>query len=299
MPAPSSSIHSFPSWLLPPPSFSTTPLTLHHRNRRHCASLLHHRHRGPSSFSTIFARSSLHGFAKLSASLLPLRDLLSLRCFFLYRLIDLTLCCIFLRHRHCRASLCITDLPLFHHPMLLIPTNIFLPFSPLAQALPQDFRAILSGYFVMDLEGLLPATGGNTKPIRGYPTLPATERVESGAGWLADLKDFQPDETWSQLKVIGLSRSFLNDILSTPQAGFGYVLRDSLGNSVLGCSGHLPVWTVFRCELLADWNGLMLAWEVGCKNVICETDSFEVFQHLQNTLLRDVDLSHKIQDLLR
>ncbi|MED6107740.1 hypothetical protein PIB30_017006 [Stylosanthes scabra] len=50
-------------------------------------------------------------------------------------------------------------------------------------------------------------------------------------------------------------------------------------------------------------NGLILAWEAGCQNVMCETDSLEVYQHLHNifnsSILVDVDLSCKIQDLLR
>ncbi|MED6203907.1 hypothetical protein PIB30_004037 [Stylosanthes scabra] len=52
---------------------------------------------------------------------------------------------------------------------------------------------------------------------------------------------FQPDDPWSHLKVAGLSRSLLNDLFSSSQV----------------------------------WNRLMLAWEAGCKRVICETDCLE------------------------
>ncbi|MED6201711.1 hypothetical protein PIB30_097804, partial [Stylosanthes scabra] len=48
--------------------------------------------------------------------------------------------------------------------------------------------------------------------------------------------------------------------------GFGCVLRDAVGSWILGCSGHLPIWSIFRCQLLVVWNGLRLAWEAGCKN---------------------------------
>ncbi|MED6143701.1 hypothetical protein PIB30_008342 [Stylosanthes scabra] len=113
---------------------------------------------------------------------------------------------------------------------------------------------------------------------------------------------FQPDVPWSDVKVAGLSRSLLNDILLASKgtthlipslpiskwvpppvdyykvncdasifherqlARFDCVLRDVSGSWVLGCYGHIPVWTIFRCELLAVWNGLMLAWEAGCQN---------------------------------
>ncbi|MED6186109.1 hypothetical protein PIB30_063649 [Stylosanthes scabra] len=98
---------------------------------------------------------------------------------------------------------------------------------------------------------------------------------------------FQPDDPWSEVKVHGLSRSLHNDIISTSQAtsnltpslpayswvpppinfykvncdasifheqhlaGFGCVLMNSSSSWVLGCYGHIPVWSIFRCELLA------------------------------------------------
>ncbi|MED6119943.1 hypothetical protein PIB30_016322 [Stylosanthes scabra] len=98
---------------------------------------------------------------------------------------------------------------------------------------------------------------------------------------------FQPEEPWSNLKV---------------DASFGCVLRYGVGSSILGSSGCLTILTIFRCELLAVWNGLMLVWEAGYKNVICETDSLEVFQLLRNiygfAMLENVDLTCKIKDLL-
>ncbi|MED6225394.1 hypothetical protein PIB30_093241 [Stylosanthes scabra] len=58
---------------------------------------------------------------------------------------------------------------------------------------------------------------------------------------------FHPDDPWSDVMIAGHSRSLFNDIISASKV----------------------------------WNGLMLAWEAGDKNVICETDS------LENLLRRD------------
>ncbi|KAL4372844.1 hypothetical protein AHAS_Ahas05G0022400 [Arachis hypogaea] len=66
------------------------------------------------------------------------------------------------------------------------------------------------------------------------------------------------------------------------RAAFGCVLRDDRGRWVLGRSGALPFWSVYCCELLAFWQGLMLAWEVGCTSVICETDSLDAYLVLSN-----------------
>ncbi|MED6145795.1 hypothetical protein PIB30_028555 [Stylosanthes scabra] len=47
------------------------------------------------------------------------------------------------------------------------------------------------------------------------------------------------------------------------RVNFGCVLRGCCGDWLLGYYGQIPVWTIFRSELLAVWNGLRLAWEAG------------------------------------
>ncbi|XP_057735447.1 uncharacterized protein LOC130950867 [Arachis stenosperma] len=85
-------------------------------------------------------------------------------------------------------------------------------------------------------------------------------------------------------------------------AGFGCLLRDKNGTWRKGCSGCLPNWKIFRCELFALWRDLVLTWECGFKSVIIETDSMEVYLRLQfdsdpptNT---DDDLVLKVKELL-
>ncbi|MED6160744.1 hypothetical protein PIB30_054223 [Stylosanthes scabra] len=58
----------------------------------------------------------------------------------------------------------------------------------------------------------------------------------------------------------------------------------------------------FRCELFALWRGLILAWDHGHKNVICETDNVDVYRVVQlypcNNIALHADLITKIHDLL-
>ncbi|MED6174364.1 hypothetical protein PIB30_068327 [Stylosanthes scabra] len=125
--------------------------------------------------------------------------------------------------------------------------------------------------------------------------------------WRSRCQDiFQPADSWSDVKVAGLSRALNVELLSLNKGtvfqkfsvvtnfwspppmdyckvdcdasifrelhlvGFGCVLRNALGSWILGCNGTCPVWSIFRCKLLAIWNGLMLAWEAGCKkDLLC------------------------------
>ncbi|MED6180689.1 hypothetical protein PIB30_012565 [Stylosanthes scabra] len=61
------------------------------------------------------------------------------------------------------------------------------------------------------------------------------------------------------------------------RAGFGCVLRDDLENWIKGCNGLIPIPSVLRAELFAIWRGLLLVWECGFKDVICETDCLDAF----------------------
>ncbi|MED6196350.1 hypothetical protein PIB30_117763 [Stylosanthes scabra] len=86
------------------------------------------------------------------------------------------------------------------------------------------------------------------------------------------------------------------------QAGFGCVLRSANGCWIIGQFGHLPLWSIFRSELCAVWQGLMLAWKTGVKHIVCETDSLEVFTALHNIHTLEVavenDLLQKIENML-
>ncbi|XP_057755722.1 uncharacterized protein LOC130974897 [Arachis stenosperma] len=55
-------------------------------------------------------------------------------------------------------------------------------------------------------------------------------------------------------------------------AGFGWVIRDSSSQWVMGCSGNSFGSSVIKMELWSIWKGLAWAWEAGLKLVVCETD---------------------------
>ncbi|KAK4268338.1 hypothetical protein QN277_025009 [Acacia crassicarpa] len=62
-------------------------------------------------------------------------------------------------------------------------------------------------------------------------------------------------------------------ILKSREAGIGGLIRNSDGQWIIGFSEPVKVERVLHAELLAIKKGLKLAWNVGCHNVIYETDS--------------------------
>ena len=85
-------------------------------------------------------------------------------------------------------------------------------------------------------------------------------------------------------------------------AGFGCIIRDSKGDWISGCSGSIPPWSIIRCELFAAWRGLVLAWDCGLRNIICETDCLDILPIMHELTsgypCEVTDLVHKIQELL-
>ncbi|XP_072076864.1 uncharacterized protein [Arachis hypogaea] len=85
-------------------------------------------------------------------------------------------------------------------------------------------------------------------------------------------------------------------------AGIGCVIRDSNGRWISGCSSSYPPGPIVRCELFAVWRGLILAWDYGLRDIVCETDSLDILHILKNPangLNCDVvDILQKIQELL-
>ncbi|KAJ1394706.1 Ribonuclease H domain [Sesbania bispinosa] len=64
--------------------------------------------------------------------------------------------------------------------------------------------------------------------------------------------------------------------------GIGGVLRDHEGRWIDGFSACIADGDPLRAELLATKEGLILAWSKGITYLICETDSLEVVQSLDN-----------------
>ncbi|KAL4316715.1 hypothetical protein AHAS_Ahas15G0312800 [Arachis hypogaea] len=61
-------------------------------------------------------------------------------------------------------------------------------------------------------------------------------------------------------------------------AGFGWVIRDSSSQWVMGCSRNFFGSSVIKMELWSIWKGLAWAWEAGLKLVVCETDCAAAFE---------------------
>ncbi|MED6171073.1 hypothetical protein PIB30_037274 [Stylosanthes scabra] len=61
-------------------------------------------------------------------------------------------------------------------------------------------------------------------------------------------------------------------------AGFACVIRDSLGNWIIGAAGTLQETSIFKYELFALWRGLLLTWDSVHRDIIGETDNIHVFR---------------------
>ncbi|XP_015971192.1 uncharacterized protein LOC107494666 [Arachis duranensis] len=85
-------------------------------------------------------------------------------------------------------------------------------------------------------------------------------------------------------------------------AGFGCIIRNPDGCWLKGCTGKVEVCSVLFAELYAIWRGLLLAWESGFREVICETDCLEaLFLVNQRMLSKDIpewDLAKHIQEVM-
>ncbi|KAL4275343.1 hypothetical protein AHAS_Ahas20G0097700 [Arachis hypogaea] len=86
-------------------------------------------------------------------------------------------------------------------------------------------------------------------------------------------------------------------------AGFGCIIRDSMGIWMKGCSASIPLSSVLSCELHAIWRGLVMAWDCECKEVICETDNLDAFllvsRGTTSMITNDSDLLGKIKEMLQ
>ncbi|XP_015946532.1 uncharacterized protein LOC107471560 [Arachis duranensis] len=85
-------------------------------------------------------------------------------------------------------------------------------------------------------------------------------------------------------------------------AGFGCIIRNPDGCWLKGCTEKVEVCSVLFAELYAIWRGLLLAWESGFREVICETDCLEaLFLVNQRMLSKDIpewDLAKHIQEVM-
>ncbi|MED6192359.1 hypothetical protein PIB30_009438 [Stylosanthes scabra] len=75
------------------------------------------------------------------------------------------------------------------------------------------------------------------------------------------------------------------------------------GDCVRGCFSSVHEIVILRCELLAISHGLLLAWDSGYREVICETNSLEAFSLINNDYVSPAsdhyDLLLMIKDVLQ
>ena len=62
------------------------------------------------------------------------------------------------------------------------------------------------------------------------------------------------------------------------QATYGSLLRNDLGDWLLGYSGVIGDENILYAELYGIWVGLTTAWEKGFRKLWCETDSLEAWR---------------------
>lgn len=71
--------------------------------------------------------------------------------------------------------------------------------------------------------------------------------------------------------------------------GFGFVLRDSLGNILLAGAGPLQeACNAEHAELLGIWSSFLMAQQAGIQSAIIETDCARI---LQEVCAQELDLS--------
>ncbi|QHN93795.1 Putative ribonuclease H protein [Arachis hypogaea] len=133
----------------------------------------------------------------------------------------------------------------------------------------------------------------------------ANNEASFGAGlwwvWRHRCNDiFNTDNPWTDHKVVALARITAKDLQVYRNRSNAF--RDSKGDWISGCSGSIPPWSIIRCELFAAWRGLVLAWDCGLRDIICETDCLDILpimHELTSGYSSEVtDLVHKIQELL-
>ncbi|KAK4286480.1 hypothetical protein QN277_003031 [Acacia crassicarpa] len=88
-------------------------------------------------------------------------------------------------------------------------------------------------------------------------------------------------------------------VLSTSNAGCGGVLWDNCGGWIAGFSKHIGMCSARSAEEWAILEGLLLAWDLGLKRVIVESDAAELVNSLSGDYLgSDSLLVVRIREML-
>lgn len=73
-----------------------------------------------------------------------------------------------------------------------------------------------------------------------------------------------------------------NSIGNPGNSGFGGLIRNSCGEWITGFSGFCGFSNNMNAELLAIAHGLNQAWNLGCTDIVCESDSQTSLELIQN-----------------
>jgi ribonuclease HI len=82
-------------------------------------------------------------------------------------------------------------------------------------------------------------------------------------------------------------------------AGFGGLLRNNRGNWIHGFSGSCGRATNLLAELSAIWKGLQLAWDLGYRSIIMESDSQAALDLIVDTKQKDFHPHATLLSLIR
>jgi ribonuclease HI len=84
-------------------------------------------------------------------------------------------------------------------------------------------------------------------------------------------------------------------------SGFGGLIRNSDGTWIQGFAGNIGFSNILHAELLGVYYGLVMAWEVGCSELWCYSDSklaIKLISEPVNTWHHYAAILHNIQELL-
>ncbi|GLT67934.1 hypothetical protein SLA2020_402070 [Shorea laevis] len=98
-----------------------------------------------------------------------------------------------------------------------------------------------------------------------------------------------PPSGFVKLNVDGSARG------SPGPSAAGGCCRDASGNWLFGFNQQLGDGHAIRVELFALWKGMELAWNMGFRHVIVETDSLLVVQKLQSSSTAITSLTYWVQ----
>lgn len=105
-----------------------------------------------------------------------------------------------------------------------------------------------------------------------------------------------PPSGWFKINTDGVSKG------NPGSAGCGGILRDDVGNWVQGFGYHIGHCSAYMAELWGIFRGLQIAWKLGIKKLIVESDSYSAIQSITAYIKEEhprLCLVHRIRDWIK